>query len=771
MQRSIKALPSVVRIPLKLLASAGFATVTIVLCVLVLAWSTFLVSRYGLTATEYGVYQSWWFALLLLLLGINVIAATIAKLPWRRSQTGFLVVHAGILVLLVGCWLTREYGVNGQLGVPEGATSSLVMENSQHFQLQIADLSGEKETKIFKIPFRPGPFNWSDYDDQLTWFPWRWAGRSCGTIYDNPQEGVKLEVLDYMSDSELVPVPELVLDTRPVGGRMKGAMDEGETDKDLMELILSVRSMSSHGVMQGRTLMIGSQYQFPTGESVSFRFVDSKAAVRAFLNASPKPPLGPLGQIILQVVEDPDSPPTVYRFSLAEMLKEEGMIAIGDTSLQVQVTQFIPSRMKARLAIYDTEKPSVRPRIIILKALEPIFDMQDPTGEVIGSFWFSAFSDAEEPGDTKPKKLKKSTKPKKSKKSKKSKKDDDAAEVAFLDALHKIMEAQPQAIVDADITMAKIRRLFVTAKMPRVDLIQGPGGVLQGKGEAKTEVSTSKDKPEPSKVSPRLYIREWDGRRITSAGLFDPKAKKIKWFAKSGRPLLVDVVRYVPADPPSEMVRAISFETNVPDKKKKVQRAHRVQVRLTVGDMSETFWLTDPSSSDDPSQLRKTVIDKNRSVSIALRRDEIGLGFGVHLDDFTVEYSPGSAMPTRFASQVDFVHLPNSKSDKKADQIYEKDVIIEGNHPAAFKDPSNGRVYRFFQNRYEGPFRPGHPDFDRFVGGDQKRDSLYFSYFGVAYDPGRFWKYAGCFMIIFGIAIMYYMKAYFFRRFSDRMNH
>lgn len=797
----LKSLPSAVRIPLKLLASAGFATVTILLCVLILAWSTFLVADYGLSATVYGVYSSWWFALLLLLLGVNVVAATMVKLPWRRSQTGFLVVHAGILVLLIGCWLSWEQGVEGQLGIAEGATSSTVMENTQHFKLQIVDVTGEKAKQTVEIPFQAGPFSWND-NANLDWFPWHLARRDQGTLYH--KDGVKLEVLDYAADSEMVSVPELVLRTWSAGRRMKGAMEES-AGEDRAEFTLSVRRMSSRGMMGGREFVMGSQHQLPTGELVTFNFVDSQAEVRAFLDDHPKAPLGPLGQIVLRVnpssghapkgtpkdtpkdtsendsktadskdadskdadskdadSKDADSKASVYRFSLEEMI-EEGIVSIGETSLRVQVTQFVPARMQVRLAIYDKEKPGVRPRIVSLGAFQPSLDVQDPTGEVIGSFWFSASASAPALVST----------PTSSSASISDTAPDVGPDV-FLAALRKAAKDHPEVVRTPEMSSSMVNQLLVIADLPRVDLIQGPAAAaptLPGSNSlTPTPTSTPTSIPaSTSPISPQLFMREWDGKKVTFAGRFNPSAKKIEWFAGSRRSIRVRVVRFTPAETPGEMVRAFPF------KKKALRSKQRAQVRLTVGETSETFWLAD-LSSDRSSQLKRTLVDGDKSVSVELRRDELELGFGVHLDDFSVEYSPGSPMPSRYSSQVDFVKLDSESgveagagADKEADEVYEKDVLIEVNYPAEFRDPSDGRDYRFFQTSYHGPIRPGEPAFEQFVDGKQKRDTLYFSYFTVTYDPGRFWKYAGCFMIIFGIAIMYYMKAYFFRHFSSRM--
>ena len=761
----LKKLPPVVWIPLKILASAGFATVTIVLCMLILIWSTFWgVKVYGLAATEFGVYQSWWFALLMLLLGINVLAATIVKLPWRRSQTGFLVVHAGIIILLIGCWLTREYGMNGRLRVAEGETASLVTENSQHFQLQITDLLNQEEPKTITIPFNPGPFNWCDYD-RLPWFPWHWAHRDRGTIYDNAEEGIKLEVLDYWSDSEMLSAPRLVLDVQPVHSGFHGMMNEKSSD---VTLFVDPRS---------REHQKGSMARLPAGGLVSFSLVDSKAAVRAFLDASPKTPLGPLGQVVLHVIKGPGASPKAYRFSVAKLI-EDGGAMIGDTSLHVEVKQFWPELMRVKLSVFDIKKHGVKPRTILLNAFQPIANRQDPDGQIWAGYWFSPYlEDMKEdmkPGGKNPQKPEKLEKPEGAEKSKADLEDRDLAETAFVDAIFKVMKIRGKVIKGKHDLEKRIEKndpdlksdfadWFVSNKIPRIDLIQGPAGVLPEK--------ENKEKAAATKVPLQLYQREWNGRRITSAGLFDPDAKQTEWLAQNGYSLQVKVVEYLPAEFPCILIRPLPFQKNVPDKNK-TSTTQRVQIRLTAGGMSETFWLVEPNSAMPPSDWRKAVIDKNRQVSVMLGCNRVKLGFGVHLDDFTIDRGP-DMQPTRYVSQVDFVQLPDPKRDEKSDTVYEKDVTIEGNRPATFKDPSTGRVYRFFQTGFEGPYHADNPEFQEkfqeLTGENRKRKSFYCSIYSVAYDPGRFWKYAGCFMIIFGIAIMYYMKAYFFRRFSGKM--
>src|SRR5690606_24067603 len=88
--------PLPVRLALQLYefsASLKLAVVLIFGCALALAWATFVESEYGTPAVAHGVYGSWWFALLNLLLAINIFSAAAIRYPWKRYQTGFVITH------------------------------------------------------------------------------------------------------------------------------------------------------------------------------------------------------------------------------------------------------------------------------------------------------------------------------------------------------------------------------------------------------------------------------------------------------------------------------------------------------------------------------------------------------------------------------------------------------------------------------------------------------------------------------------------------------
>lgn len=92
---------------------------------------TVLVLVYGLMALAAGV-DSAWFAVAMVLLAANLAAAVLKRMPLRRRQWSFLVVHAALISLLLGLWVSHHHGFEGELIVKEGeGTSDLRMHEHE----------------------------------------------------------------------------------------------------------------------------------------------------------------------------------------------------------------------------------------------------------------------------------------------------------------------------------------------------------------------------------------------------------------------------------------------------------------------------------------------------------------------------------------------------------------------------------------------------------------------------------------------------------------
>lgn len=82
-----------------------------------LAVGTAYEARYGTRAAAENAYGSPLFVGILALLALNVLAAAVIRFPWKRHQTGFVITHLGIEVLLLGCLIGMYRGVDGRIAL------------------------------------------------------------------------------------------------------------------------------------------------------------------------------------------------------------------------------------------------------------------------------------------------------------------------------------------------------------------------------------------------------------------------------------------------------------------------------------------------------------------------------------------------------------------------------------------------------------------------------------------------------------------------------
>ena len=95
------------------------------------------------------VYGTYWFYGVLALLGANVLCAALARYPWKSHQTGFVITHSGILVILFGAWVTQQFGVDGNLPVVEGSADASVVLHPMRLTL-FDEQKGSQQ--VFPIP-------------------------------------------------------------------------------------------------------------------------------------------------------------------------------------------------------------------------------------------------------------------------------------------------------------------------------------------------------------------------------------------------------------------------------------------------------------------------------------------------------------------------------------------------------------------------------------------------------------------------------------------
>jgi len=660
-------------------ASMQVAVVLIAVTTVLLVWATFVYNQYGETAARFGIYGTWWFNTLGTLLAVNILLATLIRIPWTRRQTGFVVTHVGLLVLLFGCLVTHWWGEEATLAVYETRSNSQAYMPSQHFQLTVVPAEGteKKDDKLepIEIPFEAGPFNWEDLRQKF-WFPWRVAHRDKGVLYN--KDGIKLELFDYYSDSNSVSAPRVELEFDVPSDAMRG---HGQFGDDRTQLTLSVQS-GGHGHMAAGSMGMGQRRSLSTGHRVVFYMTDDSGQRKAFVDSAPEGPLGSKGQIVLHVEGEK------YQLDVEKL--SQGRMPLGTTGKQVELLGFDPAMLEVRLAIHGGEG---QPAHLRLFADMPEFNRHNKQAGAYGSFWF------------------------------------DASQL-------------PQ---ESEQNAEKARR---EATLPRIDILQGD--------------------------DQKLYMRTWHSPKVRFAGPLDEEeGSATVAFEDTDAEVALVVEDFISAERPGLLPKPVPF-----DKKKcdNDRQFHQALVELTVDGKSRKFWIEGipPEPMERPlnESQRKIVEGKNRSVIITMPRDEINLGFAVNLKKFTRKLDPGTSRASHYSSLVDFLEVDEKDKPNEKKQPGEKgkepkplveDVLISLNAPVDFAGPKSGHSYRLFQASFSGPFQPGNPVFESIVGDDLDRERLFLSSLSVNHDPGRGIKYAGSLLIVLGIFIMYYMRAYFFR--------
>jgi hypothetical protein len=157
------------------------------------------------------------------------------------------------------------------------------------------------------------------------------------------------------------------------------------------------------------------------------------------------------------------------------------------------------------------------------------------------------------------------------------------------------------------------------------------------------------------------------------------------------------------------------------------------RAEMTVGGQTKEIWLSRSVSLEPPPPRLVTFRDSAYQVMYDVDRKP--LGFDLKLDDFDMDFEPGTVQPTHFVSEV--------RLNDPSLGIKEQPHTISMNHPL------DHRGYTFYQSNYipiKDP-RTGQPTGE------------FQSVFQVARNPGRLIIYAGCMLVVLGTFLQFYMRA------------
>jgi hypothetical protein len=94
-----------------ILGSLNLAVILLITIAGAIGFATFMESRFDSDVARYYIYKATWFDVWLLALALNLLCAALTRWPWQRKHLGFVITHAGIILMLIGAVLGRTGGV------------------------------------------------------------------------------------------------------------------------------------------------------------------------------------------------------------------------------------------------------------------------------------------------------------------------------------------------------------------------------------------------------------------------------------------------------------------------------------------------------------------------------------------------------------------------------------------------------------------------------------------------------------------------------------
>lgn len=105
---------------IKLFSSLRLAVILLLTISVLICWGTLVESRYDSLAAKVFVYNSWWMKISLALLVLSLLAVIVDRFPWKRKHLAFICAHIGVVLLIVGAWLTQSRGIDGTVRLLPG---------------------------------------------------------------------------------------------------------------------------------------------------------------------------------------------------------------------------------------------------------------------------------------------------------------------------------------------------------------------------------------------------------------------------------------------------------------------------------------------------------------------------------------------------------------------------------------------------------------------------------------------------------------------------
>ena len=144
----------------KIFSSSALALILLLLFAVAMAVATFIENDFG-TATAWKlIYDSWWFEMVMLGLGISFIFNIFKYNLWSLKKWPILLFHISFILILIGASITRYASYGGIMRIREGASSNLIISSNNYIHIHLSD---GKTTKTISKQLSFSPISDNDF--------------------------------------------------------------------------------------------------------------------------------------------------------------------------------------------------------------------------------------------------------------------------------------------------------------------------------------------------------------------------------------------------------------------------------------------------------------------------------------------------------------------------------------------------------------------------------------------------------------------------------
>lgn len=180
------------------LGSIKLAIPILVLVTAALIAGTYIEASSNADQAKALVYGSWWFITLMAIVCVILVFAVVSRYPWRRKHVGFIIVHASLITLITGGFISLFGRVEGQLPLQEGSASGFMLSDKEQVEL-LKHENGEFLTdQVAILQSTSGPISLGDLTLNIKEL-WPNAQRTINVTNDGDKP---LEAIEYAFASD-----------------------------------------------------------------------------------------------------------------------------------------------------------------------------------------------------------------------------------------------------------------------------------------------------------------------------------------------------------------------------------------------------------------------------------------------------------------------------------------------------------------------------------------------------------------------------------------